>query len=557
MKNTILNILALIGLSTVLATSCDFSDFGDINKDPNNPSSPDTGMLFTYSGAYARNFTMTSAGYDPWNACWTGYLSEAKNNQYGDLGATLNFNTSGYYLYAMKQLNTIITLCSDEKTAGEAYVQSFGSPVNQIAVATTLKAFFMMTLADIVGPLPYSEAFKGSSEDNWTPKFDSVKDIYTALDEELCSVFPTFDLSSKLNANQDIFYAGDISKWKKFNATLRMMMAIKLADVDPSTGKARFSKAFADGGMESVADGFNYTFSDGNLDGSTYYAWLYYSGTIGNPSPTRYFSPSNVLVDYLKEYEDPRLFVYTTLTGYLGDVYVKDGQLLTVTSAVPDGAVPADPKDFNSYKGVRHGNATVDVTQQELIGACSAADKYCVATATYGLISTARCKLVEAEAATLGWISASASELYEAGIRASFSYEGAEGVDAYIAAHPLPGVKKDALDEIITQRFLAGFMMDTIESWSDWRRYNIPHMPLTEYQKVNSGHDTYPYRLQYYDNDRKYNLESFKQCIRDNFASQALQDDPNASDTDNYNKYIVYDDRWARIWWDVADNEAF
>ena len=29
-------------------TACDMTDFGDINKDPNEPSEANTGMLFTY-----------------------------------------------------------------------------------------------------------------------------------------------------------------------------------------------------------------------------------------------------------------------------------------------------------------------------------------------------------------------------------------------------------------------------------------------------------------------------------------------------------------------------
>ena len=30
-------------------TACDMTDFGDINKDPNEPSEANTGMLFTLS----------------------------------------------------------------------------------------------------------------------------------------------------------------------------------------------------------------------------------------------------------------------------------------------------------------------------------------------------------------------------------------------------------------------------------------------------------------------------------------------------------------------------
>jgi len=519
MKTNFKSIIAALAAAMILVTSCDFSDFGDINKSPNSPSDPNTAMLFTYSSFFVKNFIMTSSTYDPWPAEWTGYIAETKNNQFGPLNTTVDFNTGTYYLYVLRQMNTIISLNSDPETASESYVTEFGDNSNQIAVATTLKAFFMMTLTDIVGPLPYSEAFKGESDDNWKPKFDSQQDIYTALNTELEEAYSKFNESGSLNGTYDIFYGGDIAKWKKFNATLRMMMAIKLADVDPSNGKTRFAKAYSQGGMTDVEDGFNYTFSDGNYYvGSTstdHYAWFYYIGNAGYSGRGLGYGPNTVIVEKLKEYKDPRMFTYFTLDGYLG-------------------TVNADPTDFDSYKGIQFGLESNDAVNSAKVDMCSVASKYCEPTATYGVITTARCLLVEAEAATLGWISASASSLYEAGIKASFEFEGASGVDDYIAAHPLPSSKSEALTEIVTQRFLAGFLTDGIEAWSDWRRYNIPYNPLTDFQKDECGGKTYPYRMQYYDTDITTNQESYETAVKTYFNGN--------------------DDRWERVWWDVADN---
>ena len=522
MKNKIFATIASLAL---IATSCDFSDFGDINVNPNSPSQPNTGMLFTYACMYARNFIMTSNSYDPWPVLYTGYIAECKNNQYGGLTTTESFNTRDYYLRVMRQLNTIVSLNEDEATANEVYVTAFGSSTNQIAAATTLKAFYMMTLTDIVGPLPYSEAFKGEPDGNWTPKFDSVEDIYAQLNDELASAYSKFDESGSLSS-YDIFYGGDISKWKKFNATLRMLMAIKLADVAPTVGKERFAKAYADGGMVDVGDGLNYTFSTNTNveDGSThtYYAWFYYVGNAGYAQRGLGFSPNKFIVDGLKEYKDPRMFTYFTTNGYLGQVVDADGNAV-------------DPESFDSYNGVTYGLISNDAVRAEAENACSVADKYCEINAAYGLITTARCLLVEAEAAQLGWISESASTLYEAGIRASFDYNGATGVDDYIAAHPLPSDKTNALKEIVMQRWFDGFLTDEIEIWSDWRRYNVPSLPLTEYQKESCKAETYPYRLIYYDDDRNYNIDNYNECINTYFSGN--------------------DSRWQRIWWDVADNE--
>ncbi len=509
MRTNIKSILAAALLTTMVAGCAKIGDFGDINLSPNSPSQPNTAMLFTYASLYPRNFVMTSVSYDPWPAFYAGYLAECKNNQYGGLTTTVDFNTAGYYLYCMKHLNEIVRLASDPETNTESYVAEFGSLDNQIAIATTYKCFIMMTLTDILGPLPYSEAFKGESDDIWTPKFDSQQDIYTALNQELEAAYAKFDMDGEINGKYDIFYGGDIEKWKKFNATVRMLMAIKLSDVDPSTGKTRFAKAFADGGLEE-GDDFCFTFSQ------TTNAWLYDVGNLDYAQRNLMFTVSDTFVEALKEYKDPRLFTYCDLNGYLG-------------------AREGDPKDFNAYKGVTLGLPGNPDVLAMAGAACSVAQKYCEKTATYGLITAARALLVEAEAAQRGWISASASSLYEAGIAASFAFTDADGLDAYIAAHPLPSDGAEAIKEIVMQRFLDGFMTDHIEVWADWRRTNVPERPSTAHQVSENGHNCYPYRMQYYDTDKTSNKAQYDACISTFFGGN--------------------DDRWNRLWWDTEDNE--
>lgn len=498
-------------------TSCDMGDFGDLNVNPNKPSEAYTSMLFTYSARNVRSFTMNAKDYDPWTQLRTGYLSESKNNQYGPMQTTNTFGTTNYYRYIIKNLNTIIEMNENEATRSTTPVISFGENANQIAVAKTLRAFFFMTLTDILGPIPYSEAFKGESDDIWEPEFDSQESIYEALDADLQTAYDEFDIKGSLS-EADILYKGDISKWRKFNASLRMMMAIKLADVDPANGKVRFAKAYTDGGMVDMEDGFHYTF-DSNSDA---YAWMYYTGNRNYSSRGLNFVPNKVIVDALKEYKDPRMFSYFTLDGY-------------------KGKVEGDAKDFDAYKGVPFGLASNDEVIAEADGCCSVADSYCEPQATYGVITTARTLLVEAEAAELGWIDADPKLLYEAGIRASFSFQSyyhssVSDVDEYLKSEKvkLSDESGTAIEQIVMQRFLAGFMTDGIETWSDWRRYNIPNLPIYNGQEQ-EGITVYPYRMSYSDTDKQYNVVNSKKAI-DTYLNGS-------------------DDRWERVWWDVADNE--
>ena len=428
---------------------------------------------------------------------------------------TTTYSTNNYYRYVIKNLNTIIEMNEGDQKS-EVAVISFGDNANQIAAAKTLRGFFFMMLTDILGPLPYSEAFKGESDDIWEPKFDSQEDIYAGLDADLVSAYSQFDENGSLT-DADILYKGNVSKWKKFNASLRMMLAIKMADVDPVNGKARFAKAYADGGMTEVSDGFHYTF-DSNSDA---YAWMYYVGNPNYASRNLNFVPNKVIVDALKEYQDPRMFSYFTLDGY-------------------KGSVEGDPTDFEAYKGVPFGLESNDAVVSAAQGCCSVADSYCEPQATYGVITTARTLLVEAEAAELGWIDADPKALYEAGIRASFDFQAAyhsavSGVDEYLASEKvaLSSNKETALQQIVMQRFLAGFLNCGIESWSDWRRYNIPTLPVYEGQ-AQDGVKVYPYRMSYSDTDKQYNVVKSDEAIKTWLNG--------------------VDDRWQRVWWDTKDN---
>ena len=256
-------ILTSILVATLFVVSCNkIKDFGDINLDPNKPSTPFTTYLFTESCKYVQQFVLRNAtnGYDPWQQEWAGYLSESVNNQYGPLSTTSNFGCSTFYLRPIKNLQYIIEMNEDEEQQGMSNVAAFGSTNNQIAVAKTLMAFYYMTISDINGPIVISDAFKGASEDNWTPKYDTQEEAYTILDNTLKDAYAKFDETSSLDASADILYGGSIAKWKKFNASLRMLMAIKLSDVDPNTGKARFAAAYKDGGMTEVGDGLDYTY---------------------------------------------------------------------------------------------------------------------------------------------------------------------------------------------------------------------------------------------------------------------------------------------------------
>lgn len=490
-------------------------DFGDINKSPNSPSTAFTSYLFTNACRYIPQFVLGNAtnGYDPWQQEWAGYLSESKNNQYGPLSTTSSFGSTSFYLYALKNLQMVVDMNEDPEQKDLTNVSAFGTTANQIAAAKTLMAFYYMTISDINGPVIISEALKGSSEDIWTPKYDTQEEAYTILNNSLAEAYRQFDESGSLDAAADVLFGGNIAKWKKFNASLRMLMAIKLSDVDPNTGKTRFAAAYNDGGMTDVADGFYYSYDDLNWNMLYYWCNPSYSGAGFNAVPN-YF-----IVEQMKEFKDNRMFKYFDIEGYRGS---RDESIF--------------PRDqYTSFYGIPFGlESNSDVTKW-IDCCCSITSSMLAMDATIPVIPTARVLLTEAEAAYRGWISADAKSLYEAGIKASFEQWGATGADAYVKSPAIAYNASKGLEQIALQRWIAGYLADGVEAWSDWRRLDIPHMPVGPGAN-NVGNTHYPYRLAFSSSyDPVYNEV--------NYAAAIATLKPSGQDNIH-----------NRVWWDVADN---
>lgn len=510
------NILLSALTASVLVTACNPADFGDINKDPNNPSTAFTNYLFTSACTYVPYFVLGSAtnGYDPWQQEWPGYFSESKNNQYGPLATTSTYSgVSNIYLYALRNLNQIIEMNTDDEQKSGSNVLAFGSNNNQIAVAKTLSAYYYMSITDIVGPIVFTEAFQGKTEDNWTPKYDAQDKVYEGLDAMLKEAYAQFNAKEDLDGSADVLYHGDIAKWKKFNASLRMLLAIKMSDVDPTNGKARFAAAYADGGMTAKGDSFMYTYDD--LTWNRLYYWVSpdYSGAGFNAVPNKF------IVDQMKAFKDNRMFKYFDIEGYRG-------------------ARPADkfPRDsYDSFYGVPFGLATNEAVNAWVTVCCSINYDLLGMSATVPVIPTARILLTEAEAAYRGWIDADPKALYEAGIAASFEQWGAEGAEAYVASDLVAYKGGDAgLEQIALQRWIASYMSDGVEAWADWRRLDIPHLPVGP-GAFDSGNKHYPYRLGFYaDTDVKYNNANYLEAVKLLRGGE--------------------DNTSSRLWWDVADN---
>jgi hypothetical protein len=460
-KKTNTFIASAILISALLIMGCK-KDFEEINTDPNSPS----GILrvdFLLSGAEKGLMDFT------WDAFWgaqTGMqLAQYwSSNQYAS-ESRYQFRTavtSGYWtrLYAggnndmddnlggLIELQTIINACEKDPSVYAV----FGDPDNQIAAATILKTWAFQMITDTWGDVPYSEALKAS--ENASPKYDSQRDIYLGMLAELNSAIARINLSTD-GPTGDLIYNGDMSAWKKFGNSLKMRIAIRMADREPTIAGTAISEASASGAFESNSDNalFQYLPTDPNWN-------LYYFNRYIDARQD--YAGSNILVDQLLALNDARIYSYLEpnvdqVAFYRGEVY-----------GLYDADAASTPNDSISQPG----------------------RKVLSADAPGVYMSYAEVEFILAEAVERGFISGSAESHYDDGITASFDYWQPELNQDF----PLPTVDNyllqtsvDYSDQIASgqtwkqvigkQKWIALYMQG-FEGWSEWRRLDFGILQL-------------------------------------------------------------------------------
>ncbi|SDG78511.1 Starch-binding associating with outer membrane [Dyadobacter soli] len=466
-----LSVIAFVLLT--LTQAC--SDFGDINVNPNNPSTPSTAGLLT--GAL-RNVGLINAQVGPGAA---NIVPAMYVQQFGDViyiedskYKTINFNYNGWYAGPLINLQHIIELNTGDDTKINA--SAFGSNTNQIAIARILKAYFFQWITDRWGDIPYSEALKADAD--FTPAFDKQEAIYTDLFKEWKEATAQFEDGKAIKG--DILLNGDTAKWKKFANSLRLVAALRLSKVKPDLGKKEFQAALDDGVITSAADNVQYKFqSESNNENPVYTNYVV--------SNRKDYAMSDVFVTYLKKTSDPRL-PFLAAKNISGE-----------------------------YAGVPYAVGGAKAQDLSLIGAVLSQQNSAVNIITYAQVLFA-----QAEAAALGWTNGDAKALYESAVAASLQqWMGTDysenALKAYLAHPEVVYSPNTAIERISTQRWIALFFQGT-EAWSEWRRTGFPVLKPAA-STLNGGTEI-PRRLAYPVTETTLNEANYKAVV----ASQGKDD---------------------------------
>ncbi len=124
---------------------------------------------------------------------------------------------------------------------------------NQNAIAKLLRVEVFMKLTDYYGDIPYFEAGQGYAQGKLNPKYDRQEDIYTDFFKQIDEALALFDESGAVVSN-DLYWAGNVSRWKKFANSLKLRAAMRLVKVNPALAKEKAREAYLGGLMDSNDD---------------------------------------------------------------------------------------------------------------------------------------------------------------------------------------------------------------------------------------------------------------------------------------------------------------
>jgi hypothetical protein len=423
MKKYLLSIVAVALLAGACSESLD-----EINRNPNATEDPNPAYLLTgveKNGAdlywgNASNYGSILLFVQHWAAIQ--YTETDCYDITNTSGVTTTLWSTGYTTL-ITNLNIILSL--DDNTANANYK----------GVALTLRSWVFLLLTDQYGDIPYSEA--GQSI---VPVYDTQQSVYEGLQADLSKALSLLNPNAG-SVSGDVVYNGDIAKWRKFAASLKLRIALRVADREPDEAKQVIASLTLPELISSNNDNFRF---------------VYAASPYNNPQHAHFVARSDyriskTIVDKLNDLKDPRLPVYAdkpkdlSVTGYAGGA-----------NGLTNGDANNQGLDKISLPGVH------------FISATAPAPIYTYAEVLFNL----------AEAVARGYITGDAEDYYKQAITASlqqFGITDENEISAYLAQ---PNVQYDATSwkkSIGEQKWIA-FFGQGLDAFAEWRRLDYPEL---------------------------------------------------------------------------------
>lgn len=484
-------ILMSLGVAALTLSSCD-TKFDEINTDPNRPTDVQpTGIL----SALQRNVAYEY--YNAWNGLrMNGVTSQHWSQQNYTEEDRYDFSKrtstiSGFFNYAYRMVelsNKIIEINEKDPVASSVY----GDNVMQIASAKIYRIWLMELLVETYGDVPYFETNKIATI--LQPKYDKQDVIMKDMIAELKTINTDLKAVKKGWDKGDVIFKGNVEKWRKFTNSLRLRIAMRLSNYDPSYSRAEAELAVADGVMESNEDNATFYFvGAGAPNQAPHYGdyesrndftptWQFTNMLLGNDDPNKgYINPFNGI-------SDPRLAQFVASPNYNNNT---------------DPNKPAMRTEGMPYGLVNDDNVAVMTAIENTIVVYGPTKKEPDANLPKPIQASFWSTLMDYTnvALFIAELKNNDRESFKSGVEASLSMWGVPTGDALKYVNDVM-TKFDAADEdgkydmIITQKYIHNFAHCDQEALFEYRRTERPRMLVlpgeqsgSEYT-VKTGEDT-------------------------------------------------------------------
>ena len=391
-----------------------------------------TGIYYNYDWGEGKNWTFQIAqnlGQD----MFSGYFHDF-NQAFNDKNSVYALNdgwTSTHWSYNYSYIMPEVQKCEQINVDQPAL----------LAVTQILKVELMHRVADCYGPLVYSKF--GQEGDN----VDDLKTAYTQFFADLENGITALQKFIKENPGVEPYKDADLltpnktlAEWVKFGNSLRLRLAMRVANVDKTLATEQARKSFTlgefleePGEVIAVSTAGGYTNPLGEINKS--WGEVFMGATMES---------------VLTGYDDPRTAKYYDKAS---------GQVITWKDDSGEHTLPQLFDYANTYKGVPQGTGLLSADQR--YRECS---KSTISQSTNAILMTAaEVWVLRAEAALRGISTESPKECYETGVRTSFNQWGAGGVDAYLQSSAIPANYKDPFDS----KFDMTALITTTPNWAD------------------------------------------------------------------------------------------
>ncbi|RLD88954.1 MAG: SusD/RagB family nutrient-binding outer membrane lipoprotein [Bacteroidetes bacterium] len=437
-------------LLAFLAVSCSKEKFAELNEDVKNPTNVPGETLFSNAeknmSDQIASTNVNRNNFKLWAQYWTEttYTDESNYDIFNRRVPDNAFRT--FYRDVLMDMKRSSELISANTPVGE---DGLKVQKNKLAIIDIVMVYTYDRLETMFGNIPYTQAL---DVDNVLPAYDDAltvhKDLMARIDADIAALVDGADSFG----SADLIYNGDVAAWKMFANSLKLKMAIEIADVDSESAAV---KAAAEAAAPNV---FASSDDDAVLD---------YMGATPNTNPLYVdltlsgrhdFVPANTIVDIMNGLNDPRRDAYFDLI---------DGQ--------------------TEYVGGDYGYSSAYDNYSHI-------DAYIMQTPTLGnpLLTYSEVQFYLAEANERGFnVGGSAEDHYNEAITSSMAGWGIPqaDIDTYLAQPEVAYSTANGTwqEKIGTQAWIAFYTRGYL-GWTEWRRLDFPifNLPpaITSYDEI-------------------------------------------------------------------------